>query len=367
MFQSKLFQPLKIGDITLQHRIVMAPLTRYRADKQHVPLPFVKEYYGQRASTPGTLLIAEGTLISQQAAGEENVAGIWTKEQIAAWKQVTDEVHTRGSYIFLQLRALGRVAVPDVAKIENITIKAPSAIGLDGFAVPEELTAEDIRSLIEDHAKAAKNAMEAGFDGVELHGANGQLVDQFVQDNTNQRSDEFGGSIQNRSRFPLQVLEALIKAVGSEKVGLRLSPWSDYAGMRMADPVPQFTYLIGQVNKLKLAYLHLIEPRISGPVDTEITIHSNDFAFKVWDKTSPLLIAGGLKPDSAKELVDKTHQDSEVAAVFGRHFLANPDLPFRIQKFLELNPYHRDTFYNAESPTGYADYPFSAEWQQEKV
>ncbi|KAL6901181.1 hypothetical protein GGI43DRAFT_433923 [Trichoderma evansii] len=366
MSDSRLFQPLKIGDITLQHRVVMAPLTRFRANKQHVPLPLMKEYYSQRASTPGTLLITEATFISQRAAGYENAPGIWTKEQIAGWKQVTDAVHAKGSYIYVQLWALGRVAVPDVAKAEGFQIKAPSPIGLEGLAVPEELTTEDIKLFLADYAQAARNAMEAGFDGVELHGANGYLVDQFIQDVSNHRVDEFGGSIENRSRFPLQVLEALVSAIGSDKVGFRLSPWSDFQGMRMTNPIPQFTHLISEAKKLKLAYLHIVESRISGNDDIEAT-ENNIFAIKAWEQTSPVLIAGGFKPNSAKTLVDEEHKDVEVAAVFGRYFLANPDLPFRIKKGLELNSYDRNTFYNAESPVGYTDYTFSKEWEVVKA
>ncbi|KAK6192980.1 hypothetical protein LQW54_012925 [Pestalotiopsis sp. IQ-011] len=361
MSDSKLFEPLKIGNMTLQHRVVMAPLTRYRANQHHVPLPIMKEYYGQRASTPGTLLITEATFVSQRAAGDANVPGIWTRDQIAGWRQVTDAVHARGSYIYVQLWALGRVAKPDVAEAEGFTIKAPSPIATDGLPAPEELTADDIESLIEDYAQAARNAMEAGFDGVELHGANGYLVDQFIQDMSNQRTDQYGGSVENRSRFPLRVLEALVSAVGSDRVGLRLSPWSDFQGMRMSDPVPQFTHLVSEAKKLKLAYLHIIEARISGNTDNGCT-DSNDFIFKTWGQTSPILIAGGLKPDSAQTLVDKDHGNKEVAAVFGRYFLANPDLPYRIKKGLELNAYNRNTFYDAESPVGYIDYPFSQDW-----
>lgn len=322
----------------------------------------MKEYYSQRASIPGTLLITEATFISQRAAGYENAPVIWTKEQIAGWKQVTDVVHAKGSYIYVQLWALGRVAVPDVAKAEGFQIKAPSSIGLEGLAVPEELTTEDIKLFLAEYAQAARNAMEAGFDGVELHGANGYLVDQFIQDVSNHRNDEFGGSIENRSRFPLQVLEALVSAIGSDKVGLRLSPWSDFQGMRMTNPIPQFTHLISEAKKLKLAYLHIVESRISGNDDIEAT-ETNNFAINAWDQTSPVLIAGGFKPNSAKTLVDEKHKDVEVAAVFGRYFLANPDLPFRIKRGLELNSYDRNTFYSAESPVGYTDYTFSKEWE----
>lgn len=358
---SRLFEPLKVGNVTLQHRVVMAPLTRFRANKEHVPLPLMKEYYGQRASTPGTLLITEATFISRQAAGYDNVPGLWNTEQIAAWKVITDAVHAKGSYIFAQLWALGRVADPNVAKAEGFQVKAPSPIGIEESFIPGEMTEADIKSFIADYAQAARNAIEAGFDGVELHGANGYLVDQFIQDVSNKRTDKYGGSIENRSRFAVEVVDALVSAVGADKVGLRLSPWSDFQGMRMADPVSQFAHLITEVKKHKLAYLHVIEFRISGNVETEGG-ESNDFVFNAWDHRSPVLVAGGFKLDRAKSFIDKEHKDDEVAVVFGRYFLSNPDLPYRLKNGLELNPYNRGTFYNAESPIGYIDYPFSKEW-----
>lgn len=358
---SRLFEPLKIGNVTLQHRAVMAPLTRFRANKKHVPLPLMKEYYGQRASTPGTLLITEATFISQQAAGFDNAPGLWTADQIASWKEITDTVHAKGSFIFAQLWSLGRVAYTNVAKAEGIQVKAPSPIGIEGLSTPSEMTEADIKSFVADYAQAARNAMDAGFDGVELHGANGYLVDQFIQDVSNKRTDKYGGSIENRSRFAVEVIGALVSAVGADKVGLRLSPWSDFQGMRMADPVPQFTHLITEVKKYKLAYLHVIESRVSGYIDAEGG-ESNDFVHNAWGRNSPVLVAGGFKPARAKSFIDEEHKNDEVAIVFGRYFLSNPDLPYRLKNGLELNPYNRDTFYNAESPIGYIDYPFSKEW-----
>ncbi|KAI1842524.1 hypothetical protein JX265_012664 [Neoarthrinium moseri] len=365
MSPSRLFQPLKVGNATVQHRIAMAPLTRFRADENHVPLPFVKEYYAQRASVPGTLLVTEATLISKQAGGYPNVPGIWSKEQIAAWKEVVDAVHAKGSFIYLQLWALGRVANPDHAKKEGIEVKSASAIPeAEGKAVPKEFTKEDIKSFTDDYAQAARNAVEAGFDGVEIHGANGYLIDQFIQDNTNQRTDDYGGSVENRSRFAIGVATAVVDAIGSAKVGIRLSPWSDFQGMKMKDPVPQFTDVINKLKTQKLAYLHLVESRISGNADSEAT-EGVDFAVKVWDNTSPVFIAGGFTPESAKRLVDEEYKDRDVVVVFGRHFISTPDLPFRILKGIELTPYDRDTFYNAGETRGYTDWPFSEEFKKE--
>ncbi|KAI1373071.1 NADH:flavin oxidoreductase/NADH oxidase family protein [Hypoxylon crocopeplum] len=359
---SRLFQPLKVGNATLQHRLVMAPLTRYRADSEHVPLPFVKDYYEQRASVPGTLLITEATFISRQASGYPNAPGIWSKEQVTAWKGVTDAVHAKGSYIFLQLWALGRVANPNILKTEGFELRSASAIPSgEGEPVPQELTVDEIQSFIADYAQAARNAIEAGFDGVEIHGANGYLVDQFIQDVSNQRQDHYGGSIENRARFALEVTSAIVSAVGADKVGIRLSPLSTFQGMRMDEPIPQFTYVIQGLKKLKLAYLHVVQSWIEGDRDTEAG-EMVSFAVDAWDNTSPVLVAGGFTPDSAKKMVDEEFKDKDVAVVFGRRFISTPDLPFRIRQGLPLADYNRDTFYTAGSKQGYTDYPFSEEF-----
>ncbi|KAI2612722.1 FMN-linked oxidoreductase [Hypoxylon fragiforme] len=359
---SRLFQPLKVGNATLGHRVVMAPLTRFRSDDNHVVLPFVKEYYGQRASVPGTLLISEATLISKRAGGYSNVPGIWSKEQITAWKEVTDTVHAKGSYIYLQLWALGRVAHPEVVKADGYELRGASAIPYEeDKVVPRELTVEEIQDIIADYAQGARNAIEAGFDGVELHGANGYLIDQFIQDVSNKRQDQYGGSIENRARFALEATSAVVAAIGADKVAIRLSPRSDFQGMLMDDPVPQFTYVIQELKKLKLAYLHVIKAYIDESADVEST-EKITFAVDAWDNVSPVFVAGGFKAESAKSLVDERFKDKDVAVVFGRYFISTPDLPFVIQKGLPLQKYNRDTFYTVGTKEGYLDYPFSEEY-----
>lgn len=343
----------------------MAPLTRYRANDAHVHTGLAVEYYSQRASVPGTLLITEATFISPRAAGYANVPGIWNKDQIAAWKKVTDAVHDKGSYIFCQLWALGRAAEPEILKEEagEKWFVSSSAVPMTvGTQAPRALEEEDIWAHVGDYAQAATNAIEAGFDGVEIHGANGYLIDQFTQDVCNKRTDAWGGSVEKRSKFGLEIARAVVKAVGSEKVGMRFSPFSPFQGMLMADPIPQFSHLIEGLKELKLVYLHLVESRVSGSADIETT-EKVDPLLKIWGKTSPVLLAGGFQPDSAKRAVEKEYTGQDVLIVFGRHFIANPDLPFRIEKGIELNKYNRHTFYVAKSPEGYVDYPFSEEWE----
>lgn len=363
MSTSRLFKPLKLGNVTLNNRIAMAPLTRFRADDAHVPLPLVHEYYGQRASVPGTLLITEATFISHENGGYASVPGIYTQDQINGWKKVTDAVHAKGSYIYLQLWALGRVANKAQAEKEGIAVKTSSAVQLDeDHPMPEEMTVDEIKRTIGNYAQAAKNAIEAGFDGVEIHGANGYLVDQFIQDNVNKRTDSYGGSIENRSRFAVEVAQAVVDAVGAERTGIRLSPFSSFQGMKMEDSkiIPQFSDVISKLSKLNLGYVHLVESRVSGNADIE-SQYKLDPLFKLWPGT--LLVAGGFKPDSAKRLVDEELAERDnVIVVFGRYFISTPDLVFRLQKGIELNDYNRDTFYNAGSPLGYIDYPFSKEF-----
>ena len=365
MSDSRLFTPLRIGRNDLKHRMVMAPLTRYRADDSHVPLPFVKEYYAQRASVPGTLLITEATFITPQAGGYANVPGIWSPQQISAWTEVTKAVHEKGSFIYLQLWALGRTADPANLKAEgNFELVSSSASPLEGHGPhpPRALTVTEIQQWVKDYAQAAKNAIEAGFDGVELHGANGYLIDQFTQDMVNHRTDEYGGSIENRSRFGLEATKAVVDAIGADRTGIRLSMWSTFQGMRMKDPVPQFTHLIEGLKSLGLSYLHVVESRISGNADVEAT-EKIDFAIDIWGKTSPVLIAGGFKPDSATRAVDAEYENHDIAIVFGRLFIPNPDLPFRIKEGIQLTPYNRELFYNKTQEHGYTDYPFSAEFE----
>jgi len=358
---STLFKPLQVGTTKLQHRIALAPLTRFRADDAHVPLPLVADYYSQRASVPGTLLVTEGTFISPRASGYPNVPGIWNSDQIAAWRTVTDAVHKTGSAIWLQLWALGRVAVPANLEAKGLKVVGASAIALAPFPAPTPLTDDEIRGFVEDYAQAARNAVAAGFDGVEIHGANGYLIDQFIQDVTNQRTDAWGGSVEKRARFALEVSRAVVAAVGAERTAIRLSPYSGFQGMRMADPKPQFSYLVGELRKLSLAYLHLTEPRVDGQNIVETT-ESIRYLVEIWDNVSPVLIAGGYTAESAREAVDKEYKGYEVVIVFGRLFISNPDLVYRIEKGLALQPYDRDTFYTPKKAEGYTDYPFSEQF-----
>jgi len=361
---SKLFTPVHVGRLELSNRIVMAPMTRFRADDNHTPLPMVTDYYAQRASIPGTLLITEATFISPQAGGAPNIPGIYTDEQIAAWKKVTSAVHAKGSYIYLQLWALGRVADPNQLKKEGnfpLVSSSPNPVTPDA-PVPHALSESEIQDWINAYAQASRNAISAGFDGVEIHAANGYLIDQFNQDTANTRTDRWGGSVENRARFAVEVTRAVVAAVGADRTGIRFSPWSPFQGMRMKDPVPQFSYLARAMAELKLAYVHVVESRIAGNADVEAT-DQLDFFLEAYGKASPVIIAGGYKPASAQEAVDRKYKDYEAIIGFGRPFISNPDLPFRVLKGLELAPYNRDTFYAAKDPKGYVDYEFSAEFK----
>ncbi|KAJ9664043.1 hypothetical protein H2198_000546 [Neophaeococcomyces mojaviensis] len=377
MSSDRLFKPLKLGNLQLNHRIVMAPLTRFRADDKHIPIDIVAEYYAQRAVVPGTCIITEATFISPRASGYKNVPGIWNDTQVMAWKNVTDAVHAKGSFIYLQLWALGRVAESkNLVDAEGGPYKVVSASEVpvkpveDGGHVPHALTHDEIKVFINDYAQAAKNAMTAGFDGVEIHGANGYLIDQFWQDVCNKRTDEYGGSIEKRARFGIEVTKAVIEAVGdSKKVGMRLSPWTNFQGMKMDDPIPQFLHIITELKKLDLAYLHLVESRISGgPADGiyHAVTRQNDPFVELWGDQAPIILAGGFTPDKAKEVVGDVYTAENVCVAFGRYFISTPDLPFRVQQQIDLNPYDRSTFYKKCSPDGYIDYPFSKEWLAEQ-
>lgn len=273
---TKLFTPLKVGETQLDHRVVMAPLTRFRANKEKVPTDAMVQYYAQRAVVPGTLLISEATFISPGAGGYPNIPGLWTDAQLAGWKKVTDAVHAKGSKMYVQLWHLGRAAYPDPVgsggalpdddfDYKNNYVSSSAVKMYEEGPTPRPLSEEEVWGTVNDYATAAKNAVEkGGFDGVEIHGAHGYMIDQFTQDTCNKRTDSWGGSIENRSRFAIEVVKAVTKAVGKERVGIRLSPWARFQGMGMADPIPQFSYLIHQLRELDLAFLHLVEPRVSG-------------------------------------------------------------------------------------------------------
>ncbi|EMD36593.1 hypothetical protein CERSUDRAFT_115632 [Gelatoporia subvermispora B] len=359
--QPKLFHPVQLGGLTLAHRIAMAPLTRFRANRAHVLVDFAAEYYAQRASTPGTFIIAEATPIAPKAVGFFNVPGIWSDEQIAAWKHVTDAVHARGSYIFLQIWASGRATYLDALEAEDPSLPYISAsdVKLSTRPVaPRPLTISEIQDYIRTFADAAKNAVErAGFDGVEVHGANGYLIDQFIQDVTNKRTDEYGGSVENRARFALEIVDAVVEAVGEKKTGIRFSPWADFQEVGMDDPVPQFSYIVEQLRDRHpdLAYIHLIEPRAAGDGDRESqTGESNDFLREIWAPRA-IISAGGFTRETAIEHAEKTGD----LIAFGRAFISNPDLPRRLRENIPLTKWDRSTFYTAEEAKGYIDYAFA--------
>ncbi|KAH9177322.1 putative NADPH2 dehydrogenase chain OYE2 [Lactarius sanguifluus] len=376
---SSLFQPIRVGTIDLQHRVVMAPLTRNRANKDHVHGELAKTYYTQRSGVPGTLIITEATFIAPQAGGYPNVPGIWNDAQVAAWKavcvflrstaiytdcraKITDAVHANGSYIFLQLWALGRTADPALLKQEGgFDLVAPSPIPFENN-VPRELTVAEIKEYVQLYSNAARNAIKAGFDGVEIHAANGYLPDQFLQTMTNGRTDEYGGSVENRVRFPLEVVNAVVGIVGAERTAVRISPWSPFQGegMGMKDPLPTFTTFLERIRDEhpNLAYIHVVEPRINGntvvTVTDESQAYSDEVLRKVWGER-PYIAAGGMDRATATDTVSKYGG----LVAFGRHFIANPDLPLRLKEGLSLTRYNRDTFYAIESAAGHIDYPFA--------
>ncbi|KZV68718.1 NADH:flavin oxidoreductase/NADH oxidase [Peniophora sp. CONT] len=355
-----LFTPIKVGNALLQHRIVLAPLTRFRADDKHVHTELPIKYYEQRASTPGTLLISEGTFITPQAGGYPNVPGIWNEEQIAAWTKVTEAVHAKGGFIFMQLWALGRAANAAVLEQEGpYDVVSASAIQLDAeHATPRPLTVEEIKEWVQSYAQAAKNAVRAGFDGVEIHSANGYLLDQFIQTNSNERTDEYGGSIENRIRFVSEVTDAVTDAIGPERTGIRFSPWSPFQGMRMSDPKPTFSAIAKHLvaRHPKLAYIHAVEPRDNGitAIAELAEGESNDFIRDIWSPR-PLILAGGFTRELA---LAATERDKSVLIGMGRYYISNPDLPKRWLQDIALTPYDRDFFYS-KGAEGYTDYAFS--------
>ncbi|KAK7205923.1 hypothetical protein BZA70DRAFT_277437 [Myxozyma melibiosi] len=352
-----LFESIKIGACELKHRIALAPLTRYRNDDDNVPIPeLMPEHYAARCLVPGTLLISEATEIADFAGGYVNCPGIHTPEQIEGWKKVTEAVHAKNGFIFLQLWALGRVnpgtKVPDV--VSASTIKANTV-----ESVPRPLSIDEIEKYEDTYAAAAKNAIAAGFDGVEVHSAHGYLLDQFLEDVSNDRTDIYGGSIENRARFTLNVMDKVCAAIGDEKTAIRLSPFSNFQGMGMKDPYPTFSYVISSLEAKhpKLAYMHVVEPRVSAGSDRPTNESESTEPFKkLW--SGAWMTAGGFTPETAIKYADE-HENSLVA--FGRHFISNPDLVAKIIEGMPLTDYNRDTFYLHKDPKGYNDYPYSEE------
>ncbi len=359
------FQPLQLGSVTIANRIVMAPLTRMRAGAGNAPTELNALYYAQRASAG--LIIAEGTAVSQQGQGYPNAPGIYTPEQVAGWKKVTDGVHEHGGKIFLQLAHNGRNSHSSFMPDGGLPV-APSPIppDLPGFTrdaqkvpieVPRELTAPEIREITVSFASAAHNAIDAGFDGIELQAANSHLIDQFLENGSNQRADSYGGSVKNRMRFLLEIVEAVSAVTGSQRVSVRLSPFGQYGGIHDSNPMRLFTSVVKELSAYNLAYLHLIEGRGSeiGLAD-ELHADALDNAriFRP-EYEGNLISAAAYTPETAHQAIEARYAD---AIAFGRLFIANPDLVARIEKGLSLNAYDRSTFYGGDEH-GYTDYPIA--------
>ncbi|KFY21682.1 hypothetical protein V493_07206 [Pseudogymnoascus sp. VKM F-4281 (FW-2241)] len=368
--ETKLFNPLKVGNLNLQHRIALAPLTRFRNDDQHTALPLMEKYYSDRASMPGTLVISEATAISHPDEGYPNSPGLITDHQIEAWSKVIDAVHANGSFFFQQIWSMGRAASPEYTAKRGLPYRSSSASALEGSsAIPKEMTEEEILQTIQDFVSTAERAVAAGADGVEIHSAHGYLLDQFLSASINKRTDKWGGSIENRSRLTLEVMKAVVKAIGSERVAIRLSPYAAFQGSEKPDAHELFTYLIDQLKKMnvKFAYLSLVEA--TGDPGAIIFDQkevnkgkSLDFIMESWNNLSPVIVAGGYQPDTAGWALEENYSKWDVMIGFGRHFLANPDLVFRIKNGIALNKYDRPTFYSSKSEVGYNDYPFSEEY-----
>jgi N-ethylmaleimide reductase len=358
---STLFSPIKIGPYQLTHRVAMAPLTRMRSDPGDIPSKLMVEYYSQRASKGG-LIISEATPVSIRGNGYAGAPGIYSDRQIEGWRRVTDAVHARGGRIFLQLWHVGRQSHTDLQPNGEPPV-APSAIAAEGYAytkqgevpfsMPRALAREEISGIIEEFRAGAERALHAGFDGVEIHGANGYLPDQFLQDGTNKRTDEYGGSIENRARFLLEVTQAAISVWGADRVGVRIAPSGTYGSMSDSDPAATFGYVATHLDRLGIAYLHVVEPRIKG-IEEVAKGQAPIAAQHLRPKFSRVLIAaGGFTGESATAIV--AAGDADLVA-FGRHFISNPDLPERLRRRLPLNRYDRSTFYGGDG-RGYVDYP----------
>ncbi|KFZ15816.1 hypothetical protein V501_02544 [Pseudogymnoascus sp. VKM F-4519 (FW-2642)] len=371
--ETKLFKPLKVGNVNIKQRIVFAPLTRYRNDDEHVPLPFMQKYYGDRASTPGTLVISEATGISHPDEGHRNGPGLVTDRQVEAWSKVIDAVHAKGSFFFQQIWSMGRAASPKYMAERGLPYRSSSASAMEGTnETPKEMTEEEILQTIQNFVSTAKRAVTAGADGVEIHSAHGYLLDQFLAAGVNKRTDKWGGSIENRSRLTLEVVKAVVKAIGAERVAIRLSPYAAFQGSEKPDAHELFTYLIDQLKKMdvKFAYLSLVEATGDpGAIifDGKETNQGKtlDFIIESWNNLSPVLVAGGYQPGTAGWALEEHYNKWDVMIGFGRHFLANPDLVFRIKNDIALNKYKRPTFYINKSEVGYNDYPFSEEYSRE--
>ncbi|MHA6788391.1 alkene reductase [Pseudomonas bijieensis] len=360
MTDRNLFTPHKLGDLTLSNRVVLAPLTRNRAGQGFVPSEFAATYYSQRASAG--LLISEASQISQQGQGYQDTPGIYTQAQIDGWRTVTDAVHAKGGRIFLQLWHVGRVSHVDLQENGAAPV-APSALRpatkvfvnnrFEDVSAPRALDISELPGIVNDFRQAAANAIAAGFDGVEIHGANGYLLDQFIKDVANVRTDAYGGSIENRARLLLEVTAAVVKEVGAKRTGLRISPVSPANGVSSSAPQPQFDYLVDQLNALDIVYLHVVEGATGGPRD----VAPFDFGALRQRFKNTYIANNGYDLDLA---TSRLVEDKADLIAFGRPFIGNPDLVERLKTGSPLSAFNPATLYGGGA-TGYIDYPTLAE------
>ncbi len=349
-----LFVPIQAGALTLNNRMMMAPLTRARADLAHIPSELMAEYYAQRASAG--LIVTECTMIAPNTSAFVTEPGIYTPEHVAAWKKVTGAVHAKGGKIVMQIWHAGRAAHPAIN--HGAANVSPSAIAIRGevqtpggkvaHAVPHALSLDEISTLVSTFANAAKSAIEAGFDGVEVHGANGYLIDQFLRDGSNQRTDNYGGSLENRARFLFEVLTAVSAAIGSARVGLRLSPLNSYNDMIDSDPLAWTEFLSTRLNDFKLAYLHLMR--------ADFFQQQSGDVMPIARRNYHGVLIGNMGYSSEEATAAIQDKKLDVVA-FGTGFLANPDLPARVKAGAALNVPDQATFYTPGAK-GYTDYPF---------
>jgi len=356
----KLLSPYKLGPYELKNRMIMAPMTRNRAGRGNAPQPMNALYYAQRAGAG--LIITEAAPVSPQGLGYPDMPGIYSPEQIAGWRLVTDLVHKRGGLIFLQLFHCGRISHPSLQP-GGVTPVAPSAIKPEGesmtykgprpFVEPRALEVDEISGIVEQFRRGAENAREAGFDGVELHAANGYLLDQFLRNGTNQRNDQYGGSVEHRARFLFEVTEAVVNVVGDGRVGVRISPENPFNSISDSDSEALFSHVAEGLNRFPLAYLHVVEINLSNPTVYNGGLNSITQKLRGVFKGT-YMTNGGYDKDRAERVLERGDAD---LVSFGHLFLANPDLPERFSNNAPLNDPDPTTFYGGNE-RGYTDYPF---------
>jgi N-ethylmaleimide reductase len=354
---TKLFEPFKLGPITLPNRLVMAPLTRNRAvPPGMVPSPLAVEYYGQRASAG--LLITEASQVSQQGQGYQDTPGIYSKEQVAGWRKVTDRVHDKGGRIFIQIWHVGRVSHISLQPDGGAPV-APSAVRAKGktfvggtftdISEPRALELSEIPGIVDSFRRATRNALEAGFDGVEIHGANGYLLDQFAKDGANKRTDAYGGGIENRARLMLEVAKAVAAEAGANRTGIRISPVTPANDISDSNPQPLFDHIVDGLSALKLVYLHVVEGATGGPRD----IAPFDYASLRKRFAGAYMANNGYDVELANKVLAENAAD---LIAFGKPFISNPDLVERLKAGAPLNEWDKATFYGGGAK-GYTDYP----------